>query len=90
MVVQPRLVKMTEREDRKLILPCKFGQTHMKVMFTVLNFGQTRIVTLQSYSNVNSPRSFLVILQGHFGSSLSVMLTILVQPPTIFCIIIFY
>ena len=48
-------------------LPCKFGQTYMNVMFTVLIFGQ-----IQSLKKINvySPLPFSVILQGGFRSSL--------------------
>ena len=32
------------------VLPCELGETQMKVMFTALIFGQTRIVTFTVFS----------------------------------------
>ena len=39
----------TEIQDCNVV-PRKFGQTHLKIMFTVLIFGQTRIVTFTVFS----------------------------------------
>ena len=51
---------------------CTFGQTHVKVMFTVLNFCQTHMVTFTVL------RHFRLSYKVKFGYLYSVMLTILI------------